>query len=191
MNNLLYLQLINADCIRVDGRIFHPFSIHPNNGLEGFTINPESRHIIDYTISIKALAQAKETVDGWQVSFLQNDQPYNATILCFTHKRMDTNTPVPLQQTQTESIDKKFTILAVNPITGSIHTDASALLLCAKDKATPAALAAYLNACIDLGAGDDQVNSVKKLIERVEQFQLNNPTTVADVSAQESQKLLA
>lgn len=89
------------------------------------------------------------------------------------------------------NIDKKFKILAVNETTGSVHTEASALLLCAKDKATPAALEAYLAACIDLGAGEDQINSVKALIQRVRDYQATHDTKVADVTAEEAKILLS
>lgn len=40
-------------------------------------------------------------------------------------------------------IDRKFKIQAVNPVNGNAYTEADALLLCAKDKAVPAALRAY------------------------------------------------
>jgi hypothetical protein len=88
------------------------------------------------------------------------------------------------------SIDKKFKILAVNPITGSVHTDETALLLCAKDKATPVALEAYLAECKRLGAGEPQLKSVALLIERVKAYQAENPTKIADVSEQEAGTLL-
>lgn len=88
------------------------------------------------------------------------------------------------------SIDKKFKILAVNQITGSVHTDETALLLCAKDKATPAALRAYLDKCIELGAGENQVKSVMLLLKRVENYQRSNTTKVADVSEKEIGTLL-
>lgn len=87
-------------------------------------------------------------------------------------------------------IDKKFKFLAVNPITGSIHTDETALLLCAKDKATPAALEAYLAKCIELGAGSEQIESVRLLIQRVNDFQQQHATSIADVSDAEANVLL-
>jgi len=40
-------------------------------------------------------------------------------------------------------IDRKFKILAVNPVNGHTYTEADSLLLCAKDACTPAALVAY------------------------------------------------
>lgn len=88
------------------------------------------------------------------------------------------------------TIDKKFKILAVNQNTGSVHTDDTALLLCAKDKATPAALSAYLEKCIELGAGKNQIQSVELLIKRVDEYQKKNLTKIADVSDDESKTLL-
>ena len=94
----------------------------------------------------------------------------------------------PLMST---AIDKKFKILAVNEITGSVHTEETALLLCAKDKAAPAALDAYLAKCIELGAGEDQINSVKALIQRVKDYQEKHNTKVADVTTEEAKVLLS
>lgn len=70
-----------------------------------------------------------------------------------------------------EPIDRKFRILAVNPANGKTYTEADAILLCAKDAAVPAALEAYRQKCIELGANPEHVESVGLLIGRVEHFQ--------------------
>lgn len=72
-----------------------------------------------------------------------------------------------------EKIDRKFRILAVNPVNGKIYTEADSLLLCAKDAAVPAALAAYAEKCEELGANPEHVESVWLLHDRVLDFQKN------------------
>ena len=68
-------------------------------------------------------------------------------------------------------IDRKFQILAVNPANGHIYTERNAMLLCAKDKAVPAALKAYREECIEIGADPVHIESIDLLIQRVESFQ--------------------
>lgn len=68
-------------------------------------------------------------------------------------------------------IDRKFKILAVNPVNGKTYTEDTALLLCAKDAAVPAALLAYRTACIELGANQEHIDSITLLHERVCIFQ--------------------
>lgn len=72
-----------------------------------------------------------------------------------------------------EKIDRKFKILAVNPVNGKIYTDADSLLLCAKDAAVPAALAAYRDECERIGANPEHVQSVDLLRQRVVAFQMS------------------
>mgnify|MGYP001344097226 FL=1 len=55
----------------------------------------------------------------------------------------------------------------------------------------PHALDAYLAKCIELGAGEDQINSVKALIQRVKDYQEKHNTKVADVTAEEAKVLLS
>ncbi len=81
-------------------------------------------------------------------------------------------------------IDRKFKFVAVNPITGKVYTEENALILCAKDKAVLPALLAYQQKCIELGANHEHIESVGKLIERVEAFQTEvecrTPDTIGD-----------
>jgi len=84
-----------------------------------------------------------------------------------------------------EMIDRKFRIQATNAVNGKSYTEANALLLCAKDAAVPAALAAYREKCIELGANAEHIESIVRLIERVESFQKHAgggrvPDTVGD-----------
>lgn len=70
-------------------------------------------------------------------------------------------------------IDRKFKILAVNPVNGKIYTEEDSLLLCAKDAAVPAALLAYADECARLGANPEHTASVYLLHSRVVDFQKN------------------
>jgi len=70
-----------------------------------------------------------------------------------------------------EMIDWKFKLLAVNPVNGHTYTEEDALVLCAKDKAVPAALEAYRDKCIQIGATDDHITSINMLIRRVYDYQ--------------------
>jgi hypothetical protein len=89
--------------------------------------------------------------------------------------------------TTKETIDRKFHLLAINPITGKVYTEKNAVLLCAKDAAVPAALRAYRDECIRLETNEEHVTSICLLIERIERFQQNvqrrTPDTVgAEIS---------
>ena len=66
-----------------------------------------------------------------------------------------------------EVIDRKFKLLAVNPVTGKIYTEENAMVFCAKDAALPATLQAYLVECARIGANPEHLQSVGLLIERV------------------------
>jgi len=69
------------------------------------------------------------------------------------------------------NIDRKFQIQAVNPVNGKRYTEADALLFCAKDAAVPAALLAYANECVKLGANKEHIQSIHLLRARVMEFQ--------------------
>lgn len=70
-----------------------------------------------------------------------------------------------------EKVDRKFKILAVNPVNGKIYTEENSLLLCAKDAAVAPALYAYLKECRRIGANDEHCESIQLLIDRVHRFQ--------------------
>jgi len=82
------------------------------------------------------------------------------------------------------NIDRKFTIRAVNPINKKEYTEENSLLLCAKDLAVPAAIAAYQQECIKLGCSDEHIESVGLLYERVieyqEEIEQKIPDTIGD-----------
>lgn len=82
-------------------------------------------------------------------------------------------------------IDRKFKLLAVNPVTGKIYTEENAMVFCAKDKALPAALQAYLVECARIGANPDHLKSVGLLIDRVVEYQREIESRVPDTVGDE------
>lgn len=68
-------------------------------------------------------------------------------------------------------IDRKFIILAVNPINGKVYDETNSILFAAKDAAVPEMLAAYAAHCMRLGANPEHLQSVRLLRERVIKFQ--------------------
>jgi len=68
-------------------------------------------------------------------------------------------------------VDRKFQIKALNPITGKTYTEADSILLCAKDAAVPAALNAYHDECVRIGANPEHIESILLLLGRVLEFQ--------------------
>ncbi|MHB1183368.1 MAG: hypothetical protein ACYC4A_01530 [Desulfobulbia bacterium] len=79
-----------------------------------------------------------------------------------------------------DRIDRKFKLLAVNPVTGKIYTEENAMVFCAKDAALPAALQAYLVECARIGANPEHLQSVGLLIERVVAYQREVQSRVPD-----------
>lgn len=68
-------------------------------------------------------------------------------------------------------IDRKFKFVAVNPCNKNVYTENDALILCAKDLAVVPALQAYHKACMDLRCGEEHLESIMLLINRVSVFQ--------------------
>jgi len=83
------------------------------------------------------------------------------------------------------TIDRKFIIAAQNPVNGKKYSQEDSLLLCAKDKAVPAALEAYRKKCIELGADAMHIKSILLLIDRVEEYQANVESRVPDTVGDE------
>jgi len=83
------------------------------------------------------------------------------------------------------TIDRKFRILAFNPVNGKVYTEKNAILLCAKDSAVPAALRAYREAASMLGANGAHLNSVDLLIHRVDEYQRTIECRVPDTVGEE------
>ncbi len=77
-------------------------------------------------------------------------------------------------------IDRKFKIEAVNPVNGKTYTEETALLLCAKDAAVPAALEAYRDECVKLKANPEHIESIDELIQRVHCYQQDIECRVPD-----------
>ena len=68
-------------------------------------------------------------------------------------------------------IDRKFIILAVNPINGKIYTDADGLFFCAKDILVPDMLAGYIESGKKHGADPVHLESMELARQRVVAFQ--------------------
>jgi hypothetical protein len=88
------------------------------------------------------------------------------------------------------NVDRKFKILAINPINGKIYTEADAILLCAKDACVPAALAAYQEECIRLGANAEHIESITLLRERVDAYQAQIQRRIPDTVGEELARCL-
>lgn len=92
--------------------------------------------------------------------------------------------------TDSTVIDRKFNIVAVNPVNGKLYTSENSLLLCAHDKAVPATLLAYHAECRELGSDHNHLASIALLRERVQKFQINNHSKVADTIGRELPRCL-
>ena len=68
-------------------------------------------------------------------------------------------------------IDRKFKFVAVNPCNQKVYTEENAIVFCAKDRALPAALNAYLTECRRLRCGESHIESVNLLLQRVHDYQ--------------------
>lgn len=88
------------------------------------------------------------------------------------------------------TIDRKFKFVAVNPINGNVYTEENALILCAKDAATPAALRAYYNECLTIGANEDHLKSITLLMVRVDRFQQEHGARVPDTIGKELERCI-
>lgn len=76
------------------------------------------------------------------------------------------------------SIDRKFLIHATSKISGNQYSQDDAVLFLAKDKAFLLTLPTYLEKCREVGAGPEQLVAVEMLIDRVKQYQADNPSVV-------------
>ncbi len=71
-----------------------------------------------------------------------------------------------------EVIDRKFRILAVNPCKrGSAYTEKDGMFFAAKDAALVPTLKAYYAECKRLKCGNEHLESIRLLINRVAKFQ--------------------
>ncbi|MBU0665380.1 MAG: hypothetical protein KJ990_12670 [Proteobacteria bacterium] len=68
-------------------------------------------------------------------------------------------------------IDRKFKFVATNPCKGNVYTEQNAMIFCAKDKALIPTLQAYYVECARLGCGNEHLESIELLMERVKIFQ--------------------
>lgn len=90
-----------------------------------------------------------------------------------------------------EAIDRKFVIQATNAVNRKSYTEYNSFLFCAKDKAVPAALRAYMDECVRIGAAPEHIESVKLLLGRVEQFQREILSKIPDTIGNEIPRCLA
>ena len=86
-----------------------------------------------------------------------------------------------------EAIDRKFQILAVNPVNGKEYDETNSFLICAKDTAAIPALSAYINACIELKCNDEHVISARLLLKRVLKYQRDIESKIPDTIGGEIQ----
>ena len=68
-------------------------------------------------------------------------------------------------------IDRKFIILAVNPVNGKIYTDADGFFVCAKDVSAPDAVDGLIKGATKAGSNYEHVQSLALLKTRILQFQ--------------------
>ena len=88
-------------------------------------------------------------------------------------------------------IDRKFEILAKNPVNGKEYTEENSFLMCAKDAAVPAALMAYRDECERLGANKEHIQSIELMLERVHAYQDLIEKRVPDTIGEEHTRCLA
>ncbi len=79
-----------------------------------------------------------------------------------------------------ENIDNKYTIIAVNRETGKVCTDRNSILFRAKDLALLPTLKTYLAECIRLECTPEHISGIKNLMDRVFEYQQNNPVKIPD-----------
>lgn len=68
-------------------------------------------------------------------------------------------------------IDRKFIILAVNPVNGKIYTDADGFFVCAKDISAPDAVTGLIQGAMAAGSNAEHITSLGLLRKRIRQFQ--------------------
>ena len=87
-------------------------------------------------------------------------------------------------------IDRKFTILALNPVTGKMYTEKDCLVLCAKDVSVPDALQALRISAIKNGADEVHSDSLGLLRERVLRYQATTQCRIPDTVGDEIPRCL-
>ena len=77
-----------------------------------------------------------------------------------------------------EPIDTKYKFIAVSNEHGTEHNEYDAIVFLAKDKALHETLIFYYVICVKLGAQTEQLESIRRMIHRVEVYQNLNPNKV-------------
>ena len=83
------------------------------------------------------------------------------------------------------SIDRKFKFVAVNPSNGKHYTEDSGVVFCAHDKAFLEVLPLYIEACKNMGANELQIKGAEALLNRVRNYQETVFSKVPDINQQE------
>lgn len=78
-------------------------------------------------------------------------------------------------------VDRKFIFLALNPFTNNCYSQKDAFIMCAKDRAVPAALKAYIEELEVLKADPNQIKSTELLLSRIIEYQKTHITKVPDI----------
>lgn len=66
-----------------------------------------------------------------------------------------------------QAIDRKFKILAVNPCTGKFYTEEDGFFICAHDATASRAIEAMIIEGEKIGAGEEHIESLRLLMQRV------------------------
>lgn len=74
-----------------------------------------------------------------------------------------------------QKLDAKFTGVIVKVKDGTIVPDDEYVVFLAKDSAFAAVLPAYRDKCIELGADMEQIQSVNRMLDRVDAWRAANP----------------
>ena len=77
-------------------------------------------------------------------------------------------------------IDRKFKFVATNPCKNSVYTEENAVVFCAKDKAVPSMLTAYIKECEKIGCGDEHLEAIRLMRGRIIQYQIENESRIPD-----------
>lgn len=80
-------------------------------------------------------------------------------------------------------IDRKFKFVATNPCKGNVYTEENAMVFCAKDRAVPTMLLAYIEKCKEIGCGMPHLQSVNLLLQRVIKYQLEVEGRIPDTES--------
>lgn len=70
-------------------------------------------------------------------------------------------------------IDRKFEFMAINPCNSKHYNQKNAMVFCAKDRAVPVMIKAYIEECKIIGCGTEHIESMQLMLDRVVAYQKN------------------